>query len=189
MNTDFAILPFQEPLPTGLLLVVGQHALTEKMLALVAALALKQRVTILDCGNRSNMYAVAKTIRPYTSDPAAVMANIRLSRAFTCYQVLAMLEAVAAAPPRGPLIVLDLLATFLDEDVELKDSQRLLTRSLACLRRLSQSAPVVVSARPVPLISAARECLLGQLRANADVNWEEPPALPADFGLQPALFA
>jgi len=59
------------------------------------------------------------------------MANIRLSRAFTCYQVLAMLEAVAAAPPHEPLIVLDLLATFLDEDVELKDSQRLLTRSLS----------------------------------------------------------
>ena len=189
MGTDFSLIPFKDPLPTGLLVVIGQHALTEKMLELVAALALKQRVTILDCGNRSNMYAVAKTIRPYTSDPAAVMANVRLSRAFTCYQVLAMLEAVVAVPPHEPLIILDLLATFLDEDVELKDSQRLLTRSLACLRLLGQSAPVVVSAKPVPQISAARTGFLDQLRSSSDVHWEEPSALPAEQGLQPTLFA
>ena len=189
MDADFSLIPFKDTLPAGLLVVIGQHALTEKMLELVAALALKQRATILDCGNRSNMYAVAKTIRPYTSDPAAVMANIRLSRAFTCYQVLAMLEAVAAAPPHEPLIVLDLLATFLDEDVELKDSQRLLTRSLTCLRLLGQSAPVVVSAKPVPQISAARTGFLDQLRSSSDMHWEEPSALPAEQGLQPTLFA
>jgi len=188
MRTDAALLPFSHPLPPQLLLIIGSHAMSEKMLELVATLALKQRVTLLDCGNRSNMYAVARAIRPFTSDPVGVMNRIRLSRAFTCYQVLAMLEAVSAVPPREPLVILDLLATFLDEDVKLKDCQRLLTRSIACLERLSQSAPVLVSLRPIPPISAARECLMEELRASANAAWEEPVPLPADFGLQPALF-
>lgn len=168
--------------------MIGQHALSEKMLQLVAALGLKQRVTVLDCGNRSNMYAVAKLIRPYTNDPVTVMTNIRLSRAFTCYQVLAMLQAVAKNPPQHPLIVLDLLATFLDEDVELKDSQRLLTHSLACLAELSHSSPVVISVRPIPPIAQSRTVLLEQVRNRVDFTWEEPLPLPDGCGLQPALF-
>jgi hypothetical protein len=62
MRTDAALLPFSLPFPPQLLLVIGSHAMSEKMLELVAALALKQRVTLLDCGNRSNMYAVARAI-------------------------------------------------------------------------------------------------------------------------------
>ncbi len=81
--TNTSLLPFPVPLPAQIYLVVGQHALSEKMLQLIAALSLKQRLTVLDCGNRSNMYAVAKLIRPFTDDPVNVMNHIRLSRAFT----------------------------------------------------------------------------------------------------------
>jgi hypothetical protein len=47
---------------------------------------------------------------------------------------------------------------------------------------------VVVSLRPIPPISAARECLMEALRASANAAWEEPAPLPAGFGQQPALF-
>ena len=124
---------FKMPLPPKRDLSIGTHALSNRMLQLISALALRQTVTVLDCGNRSNMYAVAKLIRPYTSDSVSVMNHIRLSRAFTCYQVFAMIRATANNPPREPLILLDLLATFLDEDVELKDCQRLLMHSLDIL--------------------------------------------------------
>ncbi len=188
MTTETALAPFAIPLPAQLLLVLGQHAVSEKMLELVAMLSLRQRVTVLDCGNRSNMYAVARLIRPHTADPVRAMNNIRLSRAFTCYQVLAMLEAVSGTPKENPLVILDLLATFLDEDVELKECERLLSRSILCLKKLSQFAPVIISARPVPAISEARNGLLEQLRASASATWEEPIPLPSGFGLQPALF-
>ena len=188
MDADFSLIPFKDPLPAGLLVVIGQHALTEKMLELVAALALKQRATILDCGNRSNMYAVAKTIRPYTSDPVQVMRNIRLSRAFTCYQVVAILQAVAANPPQEPLVVLDLLATFLDEDVELKDAQRLMDHSLSFLTQLSASAPVVISVQPIPLIAHQRATLLELIKNNVDVCWEEPLTLQTAQQTQMPLF-
>ena len=179
---------FEMPLPSKRFLAIGAHALSERMLQLISALALRQHVTVLDCGNRSNMYAVAKLIRPYTSDPVCVMNNIRLSRAFTCYQVLAMIQATAKNPPREPLVLLDLLATFLDEDVELKDSQRLLTHSLSLLAEMSHFAPVVISTRQIPAIAENRSVLLEQLKASVDICWEEPLPLPTSQELQLALF-
>ena len=183
-----SLTPFEMPLPPKRFLAIGAHALSDRMLQLISALALKQTITVLDCGNRSNMYAVAKLIRPYTSDPVSVMNNIRLSRAFTCYPVLAMVRATAKNPPREPLVLLDLLATFLDEDVELKDSRRLLAHSLDILESMSHFAPVVISTRPIPAIAENRNVLLDQLKASVDICWEEPLPLPADQELQLALF-
>ena len=183
-----ALLPFETPLPPKRFLAIGAHALSERMLQLVSALALRQSVTVLDCGNRSNMYAVARLIRPYTADPVSVMRNIRLSRAFTCYQVLAMIQATARHPMSGPLVLLDLLATFLDEDVKLKDSQRLLAHSLDLLTQLSHQVPVVISTRPIPSIAENRNILLEELKACADVCWEEPLPLPNTQKVQLELF-
>ncbi len=183
-----SLTPFKMPLPPKRFLAIGPHALSERMLQLISALALRQTVTVLDCGNRSNMYAVARLIRPFTSDPVSVMNNIRLSRAFTCYQVLAMIQATAKKPPQEPLVLLDLLATFLDEDVELKGSQRLLTHSLDLLEEMSHFAPVVISTRPIPAIAENRSVLLEQLKASVDICWEEPLPLPADQERQLALF-
>jgi len=183
-----ALLPFETPLPPKCFLAIGAHALSERMLQLISALALRQNVTVLDCGNRSNMYTVARLIRPYTSDPVSVMRNIRLSRAFTCYQVLAMIQATARHPMSGSLVLLDLLATFLDEDVKLKDSQRLLAHSLNLLTQLSHQVPVVISTRPLPAIAENRNILLEELKARSDVCWEEPPSLPNSQELQLELF-
>ena len=189
MEENIAVTPFKEPLIPKIYLVLGRQTVSDKMLQLIAALALRQPLTVLDCGNRSNMYAVAKLIRPYTSDPVAVLGHIRLSRAFTCIQVLTMLEAVAARPQTSdPCIVLDLLSTFLDEDVNLPDAERMMDRSLACLRAISQTAPVVISARPLPLIARERASLYEALHEAADTRWAEPEALTAGH-LQPALFA
>jgi hypothetical protein len=179
---------FKMPLPPKRFLAIGAHALSDRMLQLISSLALRQTVTVLDCGNRSNMYAVARLIRPYTSDPVSVMNNIRLSRAFTCYQVLAMIRATAKNPPGGPLVLLDLLATFLDEDVELKDSQRLLNHSLDILENMSHLAPVVISTRQLPAIAENRSILLERLKASVEVCWEEPLPLPSSQELQLALF-
>ncbi len=182
------LTPFETPLPPKRFLAIGAHALSERMLQLISALALRQSVTVLDCGNRSNMYTVARLIRPYTSDPVGVMRNIRLSRAFTCYQVLAMIQATARYSMSGPLVLLDLLATFLDEDVKLKDSQRLLAHSLNLLTQLSHQVPVVISTRPLPAIAENRNILLEELKARSDVCWEEPPSLPNSQNLQLELF-
>lgn len=165
-------------LPRGLLVIFGEHGGAARMLDLAAGLSLRGPLYLLDCGNRSNMYRVARTLRTLTNDPVAVMRNIRLSRAFTCYQVVALLEKVAAMPA-APVLVLDLLATFMDESVQLRESSLLFESTLQHLLTVGQTVPVVVSAKPLLTLSAPRFGLLEQLKAAAAEVWEETALLPA----------
>lgn len=142
------------------------------MLDLAARLSLRGQLYILDCGNRSDMYRVAKTLRTLTSDPAAKLKNIRLSRAFTCYQVVALLEKLAAEA-EVPVLILDLLSTFMDESVHTAESKMLFETAMSRILQVSLSAPVVVSARPLMSISSLRFGLLEQLKAGASQVWEE----------------
>jgi hypothetical protein len=122
--------------------------------------------------------------RPRTLKQA--LARIYLARAFTCYQMLTLLNETPAIPHQ-PTLALDLLATFYDESVRAADALHLLESCLADLRRLSAQAPVVVSARPprpgrgftygfTP--ESARPELMEALKAAADevVAWEAPVA-------------
>src|SRR5512146_734182 len=163
------------PFSGQLALVIGPHAVQAQMLDLAARLAVGGPLRVLDCGNRFNVYPVARAIRSRTAGLQAALERIHLARAFTCYQVLTLLEE---APDEGvPTLVLDLLATFYDEDVKLPESQRLLRRCLLQLRRLCRSAPLIVSAQPPkPIISAERAVLLDSLRQAAQVLWEAEPA-------------
>jgi hypothetical protein len=165
-------------LPRGLLVIFGEHGGAARMLDLAAGLSLRGPLYLLDCGNRSNMYRVARTLRTLTDDPVAVLRNIRLSRAFTCFQVVALLEKVAARPA-APVLVLDLLATFMDESVQLRESSLLFDSTLQHLLTVGQTVPVVVSAKPLLSLSAPRFGLLEQLKAAAAEVWEEAALLPA----------
>jgi hypothetical protein len=176
------------PLPNELLVVFGLHAGSGMMLDLTARLALHGPLYVLDCGNRSNMYRVARTLRPLTTDPAAMLKNIRLSRAFTCYQVLSLLQKLR--PEAGvPVLILDLLATFVDESVQVDESLLLFDKTLRCIEDASQVTPVVVSAKPLLLISSPRMALLAHLKQRATRIWEEPGLLPVEpRQLQASLF-
>jgi hypothetical protein len=114
-------------------------------MTMLATLALHGQAIVVDGGNCFDAYTLARVLRMHTLQVEAALKRIRLSRAFTCYQMLAML---AELPVDGtPVIVLDLLSTFLDESVALNKRQRLLTSSLNQIRRISQGAPVAVWAR------------------------------------------
>ena len=167
-------------LSNGVLVVFGAHSGAALMLDLAARLSLRGPLYLLDCGNRSDMYRVARTLRTLTNDPVAVMRNIHLSRAFTCYQVVALLEKVAGGAGT-PVLMLDLLSTFMDESVQIAESSQLFNRALRCLELAGRAAPVVVSARPLLSLSAPRFGLLEQLKGAATAVWEEnvlPPAQP-----------
>jgi hypothetical protein len=164
------------PLPNELIVVFGAHAGAEKLLDLTAHLALHGQVFLLDCGNRSNMYRVARSLRPLTRDPAVALKNIRLSRAFTCYQVYALLGKVQLTAGI-PVLILDFLSTFLDESVHADESAFLFAKTLERVAYLARFAPIVVSAKPLLSISAERAGLLGQLRSQAAHYWEELPEI------------
>ena len=79
--------------------------------------------------------------------------------------MLTLLEETPAEST--PTLVLDLLATFLDENVRLEESRRLLQLAIVQLQRLSQSAPLVVSVKPPIALVADRMPLLELLQQAA----------------------
>jgi hypothetical protein len=169
MNTLSPVPSRPIPLNTltkdSLLLVIAPHAGMPLINEAAARLALNGNVRVLDGGNRFNVYPVARSVRRLTPRLEETLARISLARAFTCYQMLTLLEDTPALST--PTLVLDLLSTFLDESVRLEESRRLLQQSIRHLQRLSHSAPVVVSAKPLLALSADRLPLLELLQQAA----------------------
>jgi hypothetical protein len=138
-----------------LLLVAPQSFLRQALPTWIARQAMKGPLHVLDGGGRFNPYTLARPLRRLTPQAAEVMRRVYIQRAFTCYQMAALLEEVCArdaTPPNNggacvaPLVVLDLLHTFQDEDVAAHERRRLLAGGLGGLKRLCQAAPVVVTA-------------------------------------------
>lgn len=164
------------PLPGEGEIVVLQSPPRELLLSLVAALALNGPVTALDAGNQFDAYRLARLIRRRTVDLYDTLERVRVSRAFTCYQVVALFEELP--PAAMPHVVFDLPATFYDESVTPGESRRLLRIALGHARRVSRAAPVVISARPPR--NAQRAELLAAVVKLADrlLTWEPPAAAP-----------
>jgi hypothetical protein len=98
-----------------------------------------------------------------------MLCRIKISRSFTCYQMVAMLSEII--PDSTPILIFDLLAAFYDESVRLQESQRLLKITLRTLVRMSRHSPVLVSADP-PRSNPERMILLEDLKAVAGPIWE-----------------
>lgn len=167
----------------GLIVVLAPHAARAHMLALAARLARRGALQVLDAGNRFNAYEVARFLRSGGADGfQEALERIRVARAFTPFQMLALLQAT----PGGsiPSLVLDLLSTFYDESLPHAERRRQLVLCTAELRRLSQAAPVVVSVRPPPPPEPDPQGLVDIVQQAADqVLLFEELALP----LQPWL--
>ncbi|GAP41723.1 hypothetical protein [Flexilinea flocculi] len=166
-SLDKTAVAMQQPLSCGFFVLYGPQAATPQLLQLCAKLALKNAVRILDCGNRSDMHLVARELREITRDPAAAMLNIRLSRAFTCYQTEALLSE-SRSLENMPILILDLLTTFFDESVQKKEAERLFGNVLDHIQKISRKNPVFVGVKPIPELAADRVDLMYQLKEAAD---------------------
>ena len=138
---------------------------------MLASLALRGQVLVIDGGNCFDGYTLARTLRGKTHEVNAALKRVWLSRTFTCYQMLARL---AELPVDGtPVVVLDMLATFLDENVNLNKRLRLLDSSLNLLKSISQGAPVAIWARTRTTVpSIEDQQLLTPLLETAQDVWE-----------------
>ena len=174
MNTSIA------PMTGGWMLIVGPRSLSAAMLTAIARLGERGYLRVLDGGNRFNAYTVARAARGRRD----ILERITISRAFTCYQVLSLLESTPANP--FPFVVLDLLSTFYDESVQFGERKRLLRACIAHLDRLAQVAGGVVSVHPPAVPSPAATRLFEMLALAATEIWQptiHPPPLT-----QPSLF-
>jgi hypothetical protein len=166
------------------LLLVAPHAARTGMLALAGRMAGNGPLRVLDGGNQFNAYHVAREVRRERLTGGDALNGIALARAFTCFQMEALLAAQTADPT--PVLILDMLATFYDENVPFGEREWLLRRCTAHLARLRGQVPVAISARPPRGESPEGLQLLTMLEESADRVWqlETPTAL----SLQPTLF-
>jgi hypothetical protein len=182
---------------TMLVLNRGMHT---PLLSNLYRLAERGPLTVLDGGNRFNAYLVARGARGQSE----LLERITVSRAFTCYQMLTLLETTPAllascqqdgaraarsrpaALPR-PILVLDILNTFYDESVKVHERRRLLTGCIAHLNRLSRPAGGAVTVHPPAVPSPEAIEFVRMLEAHAADMFlpEQPLALPIS---QPRLF-
>lgn len=163
--------------------VIGPRAERLHMLELSAVLALRGTVRVLDGGNSYNAMYVARYIRRHTVQLAATLNRITVARAFTCYQMVTLLQETTVSP--APTLVLDLLATFGDESIDLNESVRLLRLALGQLQRLCRLAPVLVSLQP---LRQPERAVLTELVMNAATHYfvQEPSETAVT---QPSLFS
>jgi hypothetical protein len=156
---------------TLLVLARGMHA---PLLTHLHRLAERGPLTVLDGGNRFNAYLVARGAR----GRADLLERITVSRAFTCYQMLSLLETTTSLS--RPVLVLDMLNTFYDESVRAHERRRLLTGCIAHLDRLSQPAGGAVTVHPPAVPSPAAIEFVRMLESHAADVWLPPStALPA----------
>ncbi len=165
--------------PGSWILIFGPRTIQQTMLTFIARLAEHGPVRVLDCGNQFNAYQVARQVRGC----GEVLERIRISRAFTCYQVLASLEkAICLATP---FIMLDLLSTFYDQNVAFPERRRLLERCLPQIRRLSVQAGGAISTHLPAMASSETNTFFGILKAAAPETWsqETPITTPEPWRL------
>ncbi len=168
--------------PNQMIVICSPSAAREQIAALTAELALCGAVTVLDGGNRFPAYQIMRMLRRRTPNILPTANRIFLRRAFTCHQMLALLESTPSLPQ--PYLILDLLATFLDENVPTAEVSRLLDRCLAQLDRLRMEAPVILSLTPFP--EGERFFLFERVCARGDQMLQIE--IPYPVIAQPSLF-
>jgi hypothetical protein len=148
-------------LAPSFVLLSAPHAALDSVFTIVARLAPEYPLTILDCGNRFNVFPLAQKIREVTPNVHCALINIALARAFTCYQVVALLSGLPATTEN--VIVMDLLSTFKDENVPFRERRRLLENAVSQLQRLSVQAPVLVTTKTVTMNADAERIELAHV--------------------------
>lgn len=166
-------------------LIWGARTPTHQLLGMFTWLASRGATPIVfDGGNRFDGYFVARMARRMAPQPEIALGRLRLSRAFTCYQLAQLIEEAEAS--LSPVLILDLLNTFYDESIPLRDVERLLTQVISHLKRLAAVGPVIVGAREPKSMVQDRWKLLEQLQIAADVTWMLRPP-PGETAEQPRL--
>jgi hypothetical protein len=128
-------------------LLAPRHVGIRFLTHLTAKMALEGPVRVLDGGNCFQARALQRKLRRHGRDVYQAVERIQVSRAFTCFQMVALLSEQETLPM--PILILDLLATFGDESVSERQRRRLLDQALSQLQRLSRPTPVIVSAPPL----------------------------------------
>lgn len=148
---------------------------------LINRFALQEPVQVIAGGNRISFDRLPHLLGEQAGNVYEILDRISVSRAETCYQ---MFDALAALPPSPlPLVITDMLEPFYEEDLSMAEVSLLLKKCLDCIKELSRSAPVLISAS----LDAARPSLLEMLERNSDTRFYFEPTQDELASLQVGL--
>jgi hypothetical protein len=159
--------------PTLQLLVAPFDFQNKAATTFIAELAQTGPVRVLDGGNRFDLLRLNRELRRRELPLYAALERVKVARAFTCYQMATLLEQPASSGI--PTLVLNLLATFQDENASLPERLRLLEICLYCLQKIARETPVLLILHPQP----AEEPFLARIREIVDRVWVFEPHHPA----------
>jgi hypothetical protein len=157
---------------TGITLLYGAEIPAELIFKSIAQLAGRgQFVFVIDGENSFRAYLIAHYARELKLEPRRTLDHVRISRAFTCYQLTELmikLNQMDIGQCSG-IVCLGLLSTFYDEDVTLPEAQRLLQQVIVCLKALAERLPIIITVRPPVSPKQDRSRLLAVLLQHANV--------------------
>ena len=136
------------PPPGKMAGIFGDGATGLVLRALAGPLLRGETVVAVDGGNRFDPYEIGKAARALGGDGREALERIRVSRAFTCHQMEALLSrrlapALARFDARLALI-LGLPETFSDADVSYEEACRVFRNCLSALRRITLTGTRVI---------------------------------------------
>ncbi|MBZ5536910.1 MAG: hypothetical protein LAO31_13235 [Acidobacteriia bacterium] len=147
----------------GLYLIYGETyvlELAQKMLS--RPLITRTPVILIDGNNGFNLYLYTRMARHFARRPEEFLRLMKISRAFTCHQMVSLAERVqkTAEKYHSPLVVaLDPLATFYDENVPLFEANKLFKEFESTLRHLARRGLKVLMACPAPAVKQRSQYL------------------------------
>jgi hypothetical protein len=116
----------------------------KQLLIAIAFLAHTAELTVLDCGRRFDSSIVARAARGRRE----IIDRVKIQRAFTCFEAAKLIEHLPSG--EKPILILDILSTFYDENVKARSRKFLLESSIRHFQRLSRGAGLAVSVYPPP---------------------------------------
>jgi hypothetical protein len=153
----------------------------------------EQRVLYLDGANRIDPLLIARLAKHHGREAAAFNRLIRVSRAFTCFQLTELIERVPRFLEQFPaniVMVTALPDLYFDEDVREREARASFERALEGLVRLArQPLSVVVFSDATSFQTNRRDCfqqLAGQ--ANQVVRTEVQPENGLTFTCEQSRF-
>ncbi|NIR87080.1 hypothetical protein GWO13_05685 [Candidatus Bathyarchaeota archaeon] len=125
---------------------------------------LNSRVVFIDGGNTFDPYAVSAIAQEYGLEPRSVLEKILISRAFTAYQLTALvfekLEEALKKHRSKLVVVSDITGLFLDRDVPKTEGRDIFLKMTQYLSDLASRRRAVVVASYIPRPYSSRNLFL-----------------------------
>jgi len=166
------------------LIVTAGHE-RERITELIAALCLHGAFQVIAGSDWLPSYSLTRLLRHKTHEVRQALSHARMARAFTCYQLLDLIAGIANIPPDDePLLILDFLNTFHNDDIPLPVRFRILRQCCGHLQRLAFRKPIIVFVQELPAEDyAAFQAILADI-ADKVLHIEAED----ERGFQPGLF-